>query len=78
MWWKEKSCIQKGKNVRSKSGCIIERFTLTTTKHAGEYAMVCGCFVNHKVGYIEKIEGIMKKESCHQILITNYKTLEKD
>ena len=61
--------MQKDEHTRTKCEWMIKQCKIPEVKHGYESVMVWGCFGNHKVGDLVKIEGIMTKESYHQILI---------
>lgn len=54
---------------RTASEKMAPQCLLPTVKHGGGSVMVWGCFSGHGTGDLIKVEGIMKKEQYHQILI---------
>ena len=54
---------------RSEGEKMIEDCIVSTAKHGGVSIMLLGCFENERVGDLIKINGMIKKEQYHQILI---------
>lgn len=56
--------------VRRRQGeSILPQCLTTSVKHGGGSVMVWGCFGGGRTGDLYKVQGIMKKEQYHQILI---------
>lgn len=61
---KRRCYVRRMKGERMLPQCI-----LSTVKHGGGSVMVWGCFGNGRMGSIKKVEGTLKKEGYHQILM---------
>lgn len=56
--------VRRMQGERMNSQCVV-----STVKHGGGSIMVWGCFGNGQTGDLKKVEGILKKEGYHQILV---------
>ncbi|KMQ83189.1 paired box protein and transposase domain containing protein [Lasius niger] len=61
---KRRVYVRRMKGERMKLQCLVP-----TVKHGGGSVMVWGCFGNEKTGDLIKIDGILRKESYHKILM---------